>query len=75
MPAPLAERLKQNPATIAEHYEGVTVMFADVVDFTPLSADLVPYELVRQDFLCEPRGTIAVKGKGHMEVWHVVGRR
>jgi hypothetical protein len=33
------------------------------------------YELVRHDFHCEPRGTIAVKGKGEMEVWHVVGSR
>ena len=29
------------------------------------------YELVADDFECEPRGTIAVKGKGEMEIWHV----
>jgi guanylate cyclase len=34
LPAPIAERLKQNSATIAEHYGGVTVLFAAVVDFT-----------------------------------------
>jgi guanylate cyclase len=33
------------------------------------------YELLGDDFVCEPRGTIAVKGKGEMEVWHVLGRR
>jgi adenylate cyclase len=33
------------------------------------------YELIGGDFECEPRGTIAVKGKGEMEIWHVVGRR
>ena len=197
LPASIAERLKRRPETIAEHYQGVTVLFADVVDFTPLSADLAPtelvellnevftvfdgladrfgaekiktigdcymaaaglperrddhaiimtrlalemldyvnandfadrhlefriginsgpavagvigvrkfiydlwgdvvntasrmeshgergtiqitratYELIRHDFHCEPRGTIAVKGKGDMEIWHVVGSR
>jgi guanylate cyclase len=33
------------------------------------------YELVADEFDCEPRGTIAVKGKGEMEVWHVLRRR
>lgn len=31
------------------------------------------YELIKDDFVCEPRGTVNVKGKGKMEVWHVVG--
>jgi adenylate cyclase len=46
LPATIAERLKRTPETIAEHYDGVTVLFADVVDFTPLSADMTPTELV-----------------------------
>jgi len=33
------------------------------------------YELVADDFECEPQGTITVKGKGPMEIWHVLGRR
>lgn len=33
------------------------------------------YELVKDTFVCEPRGTIYVKGKGEMEVWSVVGER
>jgi len=33
------------------------------------------YELVKDDFLCEPRGMVNVKGKGEMEVWHVVGKK
>jgi adenylate cyclase len=33
------------------------------------------YELLLDDFVCEPRGTIAVKGKGDMETWYLVGRR
>ena len=33
------------------------------------------YELIADEFECEPRGTISVKGKGEMEIWHVLGRR
>jgi adenylate cyclase len=33
------------------------------------------YELLRNDFECEPRGTVAVKGKGDMETWYLVGPR
>jgi adenylate cyclase len=32
-------------------------------------------ELLEDEFVCEPRGTIAVKGKGEMEAWYLVGRR
>jgi guanylate cyclase len=31
------------------------------------------YELIKDDFVCEPRGTVTVKGKGEMEVWLVLG--
>jgi adenylate cyclase len=30
------------------------------------------YELVKQEFVCEPRGSVYVKGKGEMETWHVI---
>jgi len=33
------------------------------------------YELIKNDFVCEPRGVVNVKGKGEMEVWHVRGTR
>jgi adenylate cyclase len=33
------------------------------------------YELVADDFECEPRGTIAVKGKGEVETWYLLGAR
>jgi guanylate cyclase len=29
------------------------------------------YELIKDDFVCEPQGTVNVKGKGEMEVWYV----
>jgi adenylate cyclase len=35
----------------------------------------VTYELLKDEFVCEPRGTISVKGKGEMETWYLVGPR
>jgi adenylate cyclase len=32
-------------------------------------------DLLEDEFVCEPRGTIPIKGKGEMEVWYLVGRR
>src|SRR5215218_8348535 len=32
-------------------------------------------DLLEDEFVCEPRGTIPVKGKGEMEAWYLVGRR
>ena len=46
LPAPIAERLKSSGQAIAEHSDSVTVLFADVVGFTPLSARKTPLELV-----------------------------
>lgn len=46
LPHPIAERLKQSPQVIAERFEQVTVLFADIVDFTPFSASVSPEELV-----------------------------
>jgi class 3 adenylate cyclase len=33
------------------------------------------YERIKDDFLCEPRGTVWVKGKGEMPVWHVLSEK
>jgi len=32
------------------------------------------YELIQHEFVCEPRGHIHIKGKGEMDVWHVIRR-
>jgi adenylate cyclase len=32
-------------------------------------------ELLDDEFVCQPRGTISVKGKGELEAWYLVGRR
>ena len=46
LPAPIAERLKHGETMIADHFDGVTVLFADIVDFTPISAGLTPERAV-----------------------------
>ena len=33
------------------------------------------YELLADEFECEPRGTIAVKGKGEVEAWYLIRAR
>ena len=46
LPQPIAERLKHDKGTIAENFEEVTVMFADLVNFTNFSTQTSPKELV-----------------------------
>jgi class 3 adenylate cyclase/uncharacterized membrane protein YqjE len=46
LPAPIAARLKDGPATIVDAFGGVTVLFADLVGFTALSARIPTKELI-----------------------------
>ncbi len=46
LPKPIADRLKLGEHVIADDFAEVTVLFADIVNFTPLSADMSPKELV-----------------------------
>ncbi len=46
LPAPIAEQLKDGHQVVADTFSSVTVLFADIVDFTPLSSQLRPNELV-----------------------------
>ena len=46
LPAEIAERLKSGETTIADKLNNVTILFADLVNFTRLSKKLSPSELV-----------------------------
>lgn len=46
LPASIANKLKQQVGIIAERFDDVSVLFADIVGFTPLSARLSPTELI-----------------------------
>jgi adenylate cyclase len=46
LPDEIATRLKANSGMIADDYPDASVLFADVVNFTPMSAGLSPPELV-----------------------------
>ncbi|MBN1146615.1 MAG: response regulator [Anaerolineales bacterium] len=78
LPAPIAERLKQGETIIADSFDLVSVLFADIVNFTPRAAQLPPNELVgslndifsRFDRLAERHGLEKIKtlGDGYMVV-------
>jgi adenylate cyclase len=46
LPQSIAERLKRGETMIADHFESATVLFADLVGFTPLSRTMPPLALV-----------------------------
>jgi adenylate cyclase len=46
LPAPIAQRMKQGEATIADQYPEVTVLMADLVGFTTLSLLFGPEQIV-----------------------------
>jgi adenylate cyclase len=46
LPAEIAQRLQSDPNAIADHFDDASILFADVVDFTPLSSRLDPREVV-----------------------------
>jgi len=47
LPAPIAARLKQGEAVIADGFSEVTVLFADIVDFTRRSQQTTPDQVVQ----------------------------
>ncbi|NEO26006.1 MAG: PAS domain S-box protein, partial [Kamptonema sp. SIO4C4] len=46
LPESIAKQLKDETTLIAQHFDEVTILFADIVGFTPLSSQLDPLELV-----------------------------
>jgi adenylate cyclase len=79
LPGHVAERLKHQPGTIADGFADVSVMFADVVNFTRLAEELTPNQVVsfldevftRFDRLAEQHGLDKIKTIG--DAYMVVG--
>ena len=46
LPTDVAQRLQSDPNSIADHFDDASILFADVVDFTPLSSQLDAREVV-----------------------------
>jgi class 3 adenylate cyclase len=85
LPTHIAERLKLQPGTIADGFADVSVMFADVVDFTRLAEELTPNQVVsfldvvftRFDKLTAKYGLDKIKtiGDAYMVVGGLAGNR
>lgn len=79
LPQPIAEQLKQDPRAIASRIDEATILFADIVNFTGLSAAISPTELVDLlnqifstfDQLAEKHGLEKIKTIG--DAYMVVG--
>jgi class 3 adenylate cyclase len=79
LPAPVAARLKDQPGVIADAFQEVTVLFADMVNFTALSARMSASEVVTLlnavfsafDEVAEKRGLEKIKTIG--DAYMVVG--
>jgi class 3 adenylate cyclase len=79
LPEPIAQRLRDGEPLIADRFDDVTMLFADIVDFTRLSAAMSPDELVGVlnavftafDALVERHGLEKVKTIG--DAYMVVG--
>ena len=46
LPEPIADRLREGEPLIADRFDDVTLLFADIVEFTRLSSSMSPQELV-----------------------------
>jgi adenylate cyclase len=78
LPKSIANRLKDNDMRIADSHEDVTILFADIVGFTKMTATMPPAELVdllsqlfsRFDRLADKHGLEKIKtiGDGYMVV-------
>jgi class 3 adenylate cyclase len=72
LPGPIAQRLKEQHTTIADGFSDVTVMFADIIDFTRLSGEMPPKFMVTLlndvfshfDLLAEKHGLEKIKTIG-----------
>ena len=77
LPASIADRLKEEEGSIAEKFDSVTILFADLVNFTCLSVQIMPVALVellndifsRFDELTEAYQLEKIKRSGMLIWW------
>ena len=82
LPKSIANRLKDNDMRIADSHEAVTILFADIVGFTKMTATMPPAELVgilselfsRFDHLANQYGLEKIKPLV-MAIWWSVARQ
>lgn len=72
LPAEVAEELKENGATRARHFDRVSVLFTDFVNFTHIAEQLSPEELVQELHDCF-RGFDEIIERNHMEKIKTIG--
>jgi len=79
LPKAIVDKLKQLQGSLAERFDDVTILFADIVNFTPLAARISPLDLVNWlnqifsefDRLAERHGLEKIKTIG--DAYMVVG--
>jgi adenylate cyclase len=72
LPKPIADQLKQFEGSLAQQFPEATILFADIVGFTPLAAQIRPLELLNLlnqifsifDQLAEKHGVEKIKTIG-----------
>lgn len=72
LPEEIIPILKRNPSVIADHFEGTSILFADIVGFTKQAAEIPAHDLVRMlndifsyfDMLVEKHGLEKIKTIG-----------
>jgi class 3 adenylate cyclase len=72
LPQRIIDRLAAGETRIADGHDDVTVLFSDIVDFTTISADMPPADLVRElndlftafDAICDDAGVDKIKTVG-----------
>ncbi len=79
LPSTIARRLKAGEHPLADHFDEAVVLFADLVDFTPMAERLIPEDLVdlldelfsQFDAIADRRGLEKIKTIG--DAYMVVG--
>ncbi len=78
LPAQIAERIAEGEENIADYFPAVSILFADIEGFTPMSADMPAYVVVKFlnhvfsefDYIMKKHGCEKIKtiGDGYMAV-------